>query len=294
MGEIIKAKFKIEFFAFKSAISLMKLLPYGMAKNMLISLSTALKIRGKVATKNLKMVFPKKPDKEIKIILKGMYKTIATNIAEIYLADKAKLYKSIKIDGWKNLEEALSLGKGVILASGHLGNWELAGAYIASKHNLSVVIKKQKNPLFNDYTVKMRQKDNIKMIYKKRALRGILKDLKNNYIVTILFDQDAGRAGIRMNFLGHLASVFTGAAKIALMTGAPIVPAFALRDEKGNNFFILEKPIYIKSASKNDELIKEITLELSQRLEKHILKYPQQWFWVHRRWKGANKAREEI
>ena len=261
---------------------------------MLISLSTTLKIRSGVATQNLKMIFPKKSAKEIKTILKGMYKTIAINIAEIYLADKIKLYESAKVNGWENLEEALSLGKGVILASGHLGNWELAGAYIASKHNLSVVIKKQKNPLFNDYTVKIRQKDNIKMIYKKRALRGILKDLKNNYIVTILFDQDAGKAGIKMDFLEHPASVFTGTAKIAVMTGAPIVPAFALRDENGNNFFVLEKPIYIKSASKNDELIKEITLEVSKKLEKHIIKHPEQWFWVHRRWKGANKAREEI
>ncbi len=287
----IKIKHKIEFIAFKVAITVLKKIPYKISENFLIFLSRIIKIRKETAKKNLIKVFPNKSEEEISKIITEVYKNYAKNTAELYLGNKERLFEDVKTEGWENLEEALSLNKGVILASGHLGNWELAGAYIAKKHKISVVIKKQRNPLFNKYMVQMRENDNIKIIYKKNALREIIKDLKKNYIVTILIDQNAGKSGILTDFLSFPASTYVGAAKIALKTGSPIVPAFAVRDRNGKNVFYFEKYIDPLKYDNNNDSVKKITDILNRRLEKYILKYPEQWFWVHKRWKGAKKAK---
>ena len=287
----IKTKHKLEFIAFKSAIFFFKMLPYSLSLKILILLSKTVKIRKEVAYKNLKKVFSDKSEEEIKKIIDKCYENYARNTAEIYLADKKKLYQSVKTVGWENLEKALKKNKGVILASAHLGNWELAGAYIATKKKISVIIKKQRNPLFNDYMVKSREKENIKIIYKKNALREIIKDLKENYIVTILIDQSAGKSGIRTEFLSYPASTFVGTAKIAIKTKSPIVPAFAIRDENNENVFYFEKPIYTDEIENTPQNVKKLTDKLNKILESYILRFPEQWFWVHKRWKGAKRAK---
>ncbi len=285
----IKIKYKLEFVAFKTGIFILKILPYRLSLNILIFASKIIKKRKDVAIKNLRKVF--NDEQKIRTILNKTYENYAKNIAETYLADTEKLFKKVKTVGWENLEEALSLNRGVILASAHLGNWELAGSYIATRKKISVIIKRQKNPLFNKYMIESRNKMNIKVIDMKTSLREVMKDLKNNYIVTILIDQNAGRRGIKTDFLSHPASTYAGTAKIALKTKSPIVPAFAVRDKNDINTFYFEKPIYTDNLEYNDENIKKITDELNKILEKYILTYPEQWFWVHKRWKGAKQAK---
>ena len=236
---------RIEFFFFKLFLNTFKILPFVLIvriiSNLFVLGGFVIGIRKNVARRQLMMVFPEKSKQEIDKILWRMYYDMGRVAAETYFGDSKKLFMRAEVKGWKNLEKAVNMGKGVIMITGHLGNWELAGRYIASKLKLSVVAKKQRNRYFDEYTNKIREAENIVLIDKKNAFKPIMKLLKQNYIVTILIDQNAGRDGIVTDFLGFEASTFIGAAKIAIKTGCPIVPAFAVRTEDGRNLFTVRK-----------------------------------------------------
>ena len=289
-------KSKIEFFLFRIFYKLFKMLPYPFVEKMITQIfifaGMILGIRKKRAKMQLKMVFPEKSSKEIREILIGMYRNMGITTAETYFGNTQKLFDKAIVDGWEILDKAVKMGKGVILTTGHLGNWELAGRYIAANYKMGVVGRKLRNRYLDSFTNKLREKENIIIIDRKKALRPIIKLLKENYIVSLLMDQNAGRNGILTDFLGFPASTFVGAAKIAIKTGCPIVPAFAIRLTDGTHRFICEEIIYPEKYENTLESIKELTELVSKKLEKYILKYPQQWFWVHRRWRGAKKARK--
>lgn len=105
-------------------------------------------------------------------------------------------------------------------------------------------------------------------------------------------DQNAGKDGIIMDFLGHPSSTFKGAAKIAMHSNIPVVSAFLIRNPDGSNTAHFESPIYPMAYSKTDEGVEQMTKDISQRLEEHILQYPYLWFWLHRRWKGVRDVEE--
>ncbi len=289
-------KNKLEFISFRIILFIFRILPYKIVElivtNILVFGGMTLGIRKKVAENNLKMVFPDKSKKEINSIMKEMYYLLGKTTAETYFCAPQKLYEKVTLEGWNNLEKAVAENKGVILAAGHIGNWELAGRFIARKYKLSVVYKKLRNKYFNEYTNKLRNKDNVILIDKKQALKPILKLLAQHYIVTIMIDQNAGKDGILTNFLGHPASTFLGISKIAVKTGTPIVPAIAVRLSDGSNKFIFKEVIDPNNYDKSPEKIKELTEKVSLEIEKYILKYPSSWFWVHRRWRGSKKAKK--
>ncbi len=286
---------KIEFFFFRLFLHIFRVFPFSLVLKILsyvfILGGYFIGIRKKVAKTQMKMVFPEKPSKEINKTLFRMYYDMGRVAAETYFGDSKKLFQQAEIKGWENLEKAVEMGKGVILVTGHIGNWELAGRYIASKFKLSVIFKKQRNRYFDEYTNKIREAENVVLIDKKNAFKSVLKMIKENYVVTILIDQNAGRDGILTDFLGHKASTFIGAAKIAIKVGCPIVPAFGIRKEDGTNSFFVEKMISPDNFNNDDRSIKELTEIISKKLEAYILKYPSQWFWVHKRWKGKDKAK---
>lgn len=289
-------KSQIEFFFFKLFINVFKLFPFSFIRLFLAKLfvfgASLLDIRNSLAKNQLKMVFPDKTKKEIKNIIKKMYYHMGLTTAESYFGNKEKLFETCEVQGWDNLKNAVEGGKGVILATGHFGNWELAGKYIAAHFDLVVVGKRQRNRYFDDYTNALRLKDKVIVINKKNALRPILKRLGDGFIVSLLMDQNAGRNGVLTDFLGHEASTFVGAAKIAIKTGCPIAPAYAIRKDDGSHLFICEEIISPEGYKNNLEDIIKLTEIISKRIEKYIYQYPHLWFWVHKRWKGRKKARK--
>ena len=289
-------KSKIEFFFFKLFINIFKFFPYRFTRTFLANLfvfgAGIFNIRQFLAKNQLKMVFPDKTEKEIKTIIKKMYYHMGLTTAESYFGNKEQLFKTCELQGWDNLKNAVEKGKGVILTTGHFGNWELAGKYIAAHFDLAVVGKRQRNRYFDKYTNALRLKDKVIVINKKNALRPILKMLGEGYIVSLLMDQNAGRNGVLTDFLGHEASTFVGAAKIAIKTGCPIAPAYAIRKDDGSHLFICEEIISPEGFKNTLEDITRFTEIISKGIEKYIYQYPHLWFWVHKRWKGYKKARK--
>jgi Kdo2-lipid IVA lauroyltransferase/acyltransferase len=290
-----KVKSRIEYILFIALLKFLKLFPYKMilyiVRKLAVFVGMVIGIRKEVARKQLKRVFPNKSDKEIKALLKDMYYQFGWNACETFFAEPKDLFKKIEFVGKENMEAALAMNKGVIVATAHLGNFELGGRFLASMYPLTDVGKTQRNGMFDEFANKLRREANIEMIDMKFAAKTIFQRLKQNYLITLLMDQNAGKRGVLTDFLGFPASTFTGAAKFSIKTKCPIVPAVIIRNTNGTHTLFADKPIIAKEYSADEKSAQILTENISKQIEKYILQYPTQWFWVHKRWKGFKKAK---
>lgn len=291
-------KNRLEYIGFRIAYGLFSVLPYAITwrviSRLFVFTGLVLGMRRKVAEKNITMIYPELKGKELKKFLKDMYSQMGLTTAETYFGDYEKMFKRVKVVGIEHLEQAMAMDKGVIMASAHFGNWELAGRYIAQRYKLSIIYKRLRNNYVDVFTNKIREEYNITLIEKRRALRKVLKMLKEHFIVTIMIDQNAKKQGVNIDFLGKPASTFVGVAKIALKTGTPIFTGISVRENDGSHTLHFGEVIDPKDFNDNEFPIKSLTQAVSKKIEPFILKYPTQWFWVHRRWRSFKKARKDI
>jgi len=133
---------------------------------------------------------------------------------------------------------------------------------------------------------------NIGKMTAETFLKEILKFIKTKGMVVLVSDQNAGSDGIKFKFLGRDASIHTGAAKFGVKFGIPIVIGMTVRTKENKHILYFEKPIYTDQIEKTSFNIEQLAMTISERIEKYVEKYPDQWFWVHKRWKGAKKAKE--
>jgi len=190
-----------------------------------------------------------------------------------------------RVKGIRFLDEALEGGKGLVLVTFHFGNWELVGAYIARLgYPLSVVVQRIHNPFIDKMISNMRQGAGMKTIPRSSALKDSLRALDKNNIVVFLADQDAHDSGVFVPFFHRPASTPRGPAVIALRRDVQAVMSFAVRQEDGS-FEINFEPIIYKRKYVLEEDIKVFTRTFTNRLEDYVKEYPDQWLWLHRRWK---------
>jgi KDO2-lipid IV(A) lauroyltransferase len=195
--------------------------------------------------------------------------------------NRQNIHQWIRYQGFEHFQEAKRRGKGVLFATAHLGNWELSAyAHALMAEPMSVVVRPLDNPLLNDFVQRRRAASGNTILGKKEFLRGVLEALRLNRAVGILIDQDAGSAGVFVDFFGRKASVDAGFARLAHRTGAAVIPGFALWNADENRFVLHFEPIV--------EMTGDVAAD-SQRLhgilERMIRQHPDQWLWIHRRWK---------
>ncbi len=246
-------------------------------------------IRKKLVIQQMKRALPHLSHQQVLDYTKRMYQHFGLMVYEIFKCDKDALVDNASIEGLDNIEEAINSGKSVLLATGHFGNWEMLGFYLLKrKIKLSAIAKKQRNPFFDEYFVQFRAKYGLDLIYQKGALKGILRAIKDNRMIFFLHDQDARKSGETMPFMNHDASVFMGIAKIALKANLPIMPAYHIRTKEGKSIFRFEKIFY---PSDEDMTAFEVMDKLNNSLAEMITKYPELWFWVHKRWKSVERKK---
>lgn len=281
----------LEYYPFRALIALLKLLPYRFSKAFILALfhyiGYGLGIRREVAATQLGKVYPEWSQKRINEVLKGVYRQMGINIVEEYLLSDAGLKQISEIKGREHVDEALAMGRGAILATAHFGNWEAARILPLEGIPLSVITKKQRNTLFDDYTNAIRERSGVHVIDMKRGLRDIISDLKDNRMVAILADQNAGSRGLILDFLSYPASHWKGVAKLSLRYQIPIVPGFVVRTEDGRLCFEFSPMIYHPELKDLEENYEKVLSQIISITETYIHKYPEQWFWVHKRWKHA-------
>lgn len=188
----------------------------------------------------------------------------------------------IRCEGGEHVDEALRQGRGVLFATAHFGNWELSAyAHALLAAPMHVVVRPLDNPLIDSLVERRRRMSGNRMIGKKEYARQILKALAANEAVGILVDQNASAdAGVFVDFFGVKACAGAGFAKLAAHSGAAVIPGFALWSEQERRYVLrFYPPLAMTGDAARD------TQAVQSQLEEAIRQYPDQWLWIHRRWK---------
>lgn len=244
----------------------------------------------KVALTNLKMALPELDADAHRRIADGVFRSIArllVTFARFPRIDRGNIGDWIRYEGFEHFEAARKQGRGVLFATAHLGNWELSAfAHGWMTAPMNVVIRPLDNPKIDALVERRRTLSGNRLIAKKEYARGILKALHDNEAVGILVDQNASlEEGAFVDFFGVPACAGTGFAKLAAHSGAAVIPGYALWMESEQKYVLrFYPPIEITGDAAED------TRRVQRQLESVIREYPDQWLWIHRRWKTRPPA----
>jgi KDO2-lipid IV(A) lauroyltransferase len=250
-----------------------------------------LRIRRKVTLTNLRNSLSESRN-ELTGIARRAYRNFGKSMVEYVLfpsLNKEKLERMVEVEGAEHFDEALKRGKGAVLVGGHFGSWELMGAGLSQKgYPIDFLVGEQHNLLVDNLMNDYRRSMGIGIIKMGTAAKGIIKALKDNRFVAMLSDQDAGSDGTVVEFFGRPASTPKGPAAFALKMDVPIIMGFIVRRQDGRRQrIIIEKPIHGQKTADKEEDIRKLTQAYTSVLENYIRRYPDHWFWPHRRWKST-------
>lgn len=194
--------------------------------------------------------------------------------------------KRIEVEGLENLEKARAMGRGVIAVSGHFGDWECFNVAMAARgFNVHVVRRAMDNPLMNRGFEDFWKAVGTRVIWRAGAMKEGLQALRDGGVLTLYVDQDARHHGVFVPFLGQAASTIKAPALLSIKSGAPIVGFAVTRLPGGRSLIQIEEPFVPDAALPTSEAVLDATRRLTVALEKRILAAPDQWMWIHRRWK---------
>lgn len=253
-------------------------------------------VRKAIVLDHLEQAFPEKSVSEIKKIARGTYQNLGMNVLEhlcIPTLSDEEIRCIVDLADEEILVQALERNRGVIIVGGHFGNWEYSSSALsANGYRFGVVVAKVSNKYINNKINEHREATGGEMIPKRSSTKAVLRILRENGSVGMLIDQNQKRGGTFVNFFGRPCSTAKGPALLALKTGASIIYFAALRQPDGSIKVVFEPVEIDYQAGATEENIQDITQRCTTRLEHYSRLYPDQWFWMHRRWK--TRPREEI
>ncbi len=244
----------------------------------------------KIALENISLTLGLKGPEAEKVVL-SVFENLGMVLAEFIKVPKLTkdfLDKRVSVEGFENYQKAKGEGRGVLMLGAHLGNWEMLAITHVLKmgEDASVVYMKTKNPYVDRFIDSLRKSYGLKTIPHHNAMKEVLTALRKGEGVGVLLDQHGGqKEAVIVDFIGRPAATSIGLALMALRTGAPVVPMFMVRDGDGGFRFIYEKPIHLDKSGDLGKDIKDATIIFNKVIEDYVRRYPEQWFWVHRRWK---------
>jgi KDO2-lipid IV(A) lauroyltransferase len=248
----------------------------------------------RVAMQNLAMAMPDRTPDEHARIVDGVFRSIARTLvtfSRFPRITKDNVHDWIRYEGYEHFEQSLKQGRGVLFATAHLGNWELSAfAHALMSAPMHVVVRPLDNPRIDALVESRRAASGNHLIGKKDFARSILQALKNNEAVGILVDQNAGLDdGVFVDFFGVPACASVGFAKFAAHSGAAVIPGFALWSEKERKYILkFYAPLQVTGDAALD------TQVLHAHLESVIREHPDQWLWLHRRWKTRPPGSKDL
>ena len=247
-----------------------------------------LPLRKKEALNNLQNTFSKHSPAYWDNVLKQCYHFFSHNFLQFLAFPNSYPAEAISVSGREHLDWALQEKRGVALVTGHFGAWEILAAWLGiNRYPIVGIINRQKNRGADRFFREIRESNGVEIFYRKTGLSFMYQALKDNKILGLASDQDARRRGVFVPFLGRLASTPKGAARFHLQTGAPII--FATCSQTGNSYHLKFEPVVIP----NPATVENITQSFTSLLEKEVRKYPEQYFWFHRRWKTRPEAQSK-
>jgi KDO2-lipid IV(A) lauroyltransferase len=239
---------------------------------------------------NLRLAFPEWQDRERRRVVAGLFRNFGRMLADFAHFpnwNRENIEQLIIYDGFENYERARSLGKGVLFLTGHFGNWELGSfAHGVYGYPCHFVVRELDNPLLDALINRYRCLSGGKDIEKRDFAREVLRAFKHGEAVGILIDQNmAATEGVFVDFLGRLACTTTGPARIVRKTEVPVVLGLVIWDSKLGKYRLrFDSVEWIKREDPEEEILIN-TANFTRRIEEYVRRYPDQWLWVHRRWK---------
>ncbi|MDX2042203.1 MAG: lysophospholipid acyltransferase family protein [Acidobacteriota bacterium] len=252
------------------------------------------------AEDNLQLAFPDLPEAERQRIKRGTFRNLGRLLGEVSQFPKLNRHNIESVVSYVGLENYLKAeasGRGVILLTGHIGAWELSVfAHSIYGHPMSFLARRVDNPLVERLAESNRTRFGNRSIDKKNSVREVLKTLKSGGVVGILADLNASREeGVFCDFFGIPACTTAGVATLALRTGAVVLPGYIVWDEAAKIHRLhFEPPIETVSTGNRDEDVQTNTANYTRVIESIVRRHPDQWLWIHRRWRTRPESEPEI
>jgi KDO2-lipid IV(A) lauroyltransferase len=244
----------------------------------------------RIAADNLRQAFPDWDEERVLLTARGVYAHFGTVLFDILWMDgrsREELLAITDVEGLAEARAAVASGRGVVCPTGHYGNWEFQGVASALLVGpFSVVARPLDNPQLDRRLVGLRTSTGNTVIYKKKALSQIMQTIREGGVVAIVIDQNVQeKDGIFVDFFGRPACTTTVAAALALKTGCIILPVRCPLGPDGRYRMIYGPPVEWKGEGRGPEAVAELTQHLTTIIEGWVREHPEQWLWLHRRWK---------
>jgi KDO2-lipid IV(A) lauroyltransferase len=243
-----------------------------------------------IAVDNLSRAFPIWDAPRLLRTARGVYRHFGAVVLDILWMQgrtREELLSAVEVEGREHVDAAMKAGKGVVMATCHLGNWELHGiAHGWIFGPIGVVARPLDNPALDARLCGLRSQGGNTVLYKSRALAQVLRLLREGKGVAILLDQNVQeKDGIYVDFFRRKAATTTVAAALAVKTGCALVPCYSELRPDGRYRLVYEAPVLWEATGDRREDIARLTQELTRRIEASVREIPDQWLWIHRRWK---------
>jgi KDO2-lipid IV(A) lauroyltransferase len=247
---------------------------------------------------NLRLAFPEKTPEERRELLKGCFESLGRVLGLFsHFGDPIEsIMSGVEPMALERLQAAQK-GRGVIFCTAHLGAWELTSFAVAHLgYPMSVIVRPIDNPKIEEMVDRYRTRTGNRTLDKFSAARSMVKTLRSGEFLGLLFDLNAlENEAIFVNFFGVPASTNFMTAKLALRSDVPIIPVFAPWDKTRQKFVLqVNEPIKFESSDDQEADVRELTTRLTQHFEDQIRRYPDQWLWIHKRWKTRPKGEPGI
>jgi len=251
----------------------------------------------RIARESLGIAFgSEKSSQEIDAIFKNCFVNLGKGMIELiyFMAHPKMIKENVFFEGKEHLDEALAQGKGVVIVSAHFGNFPLMLLRLAQEgYPVNAIIRSTRDEKIEEYFQRQRQALGLHTIYshpRTVCVTQSIKALRNKELVFIPLDQNFGNgAGVFVDFFGQKAATATGPVVFALRAGSPIVPMFIVRDVNDTHRIIIEPAMSVEKQLDEKETVVHNVARITNIIERYIRRYPQEWGWMHRRWKSRPK-----
>jgi KDO2-lipid IV(A) lauroyltransferase len=243
-----------------------------------------------IALHNLRCSFPEKNMDELITITKGVYRHLATVAAECFDMTKLtreNIHEWVKVEGHEHFKEGIAQGRGLLFIVAHFGNWELIPhTFSLTFQSSKIIYRPLDSPVLDNLMKYVRSFHGDEMMPKGGSGKRIMSLLRENQVIGILSDQNVSvREGVFVDFFGRPACTGAGLAVLAMRSGAPVLPGFMVRQKSGKYKLILKPLVEITRTSDDEADIQVNTQRFVKVIEDVVREYPDQWFWIHQRWK---------
>ncbi len=239
---------------------------------------------------NLKVIFPDKDNKFLRTVERQVFRNFAKYLVDFFRfekLDRAYIKKNVKLENLHYFDQELAKGRGVIVLTAHIGNWELGGVVLAQLgYPRWAVALSHKHKQVDDFFVNQRSRKGVNVIPMGKAVRRCIAEIRNNHMLALVGDRDFTEKDILVDLFGKPTHFPEGPAALSLVTGASIVPGFMLRNTDDSFTLRIEKPVEFKPSGDKAKDLKGLISVYRDIFEEYIRNYPEQWYVFRRFWVG--------